>query len=163
MMSFNECAESVFVKNYPDYFPAMYDEMAADGSIDSTDIVSEDYIRSTNEKYNLFEHTLELVVESGKAIAQNKPLLRYVNLMARALYDRKTYRSKTGITLPWPAERDIAFDFAAMIALLPSMEHPDRIIRERKMSEEIRKRTFTCFEGCIDIHVNRFGWAALNQ
>lgn len=162
MLNFNECLEAVCVKSHPEYLPKMYEEMVADGSADSTRIVSEDYIREVSDRYNLFENTLDLVIESGRAIAKNQALLRYVNMMARVYADRPFLKAKGGMPIAWKGEPDIAFDFAAMIALLPAMEHAEKVIREHGLPEHMAKRNFRSFEGCINIHVKRFDWPALN-
>ncbi len=162
-MTFTECADAVSASHRPEYFPALYDKMVADGSIDSTALLEEDYICEIDSKYRLFNHTLDAVLESARLIKQDQALIRYTNLLSAAMLNREVW-SKCGFaSVPFVKEGEPARDFVGLIAMFPSMELAYNKMREHNFDDEAIRANFSSFETCIDIHVLRFGWAALNQ
>jgi len=159
MMTLKECAALAGAPSYPEYFNALYDEMCADGSIDSTELFSEEYIRAVNDRYGLLKTNLDIVLEAAKEIAANEPLRRYTNLMGRAL----AKGNAPAFQLPWPETPTLGTDFAGFIAMLPAMDIPSKNMDAHNLPKVYRDDVFSQFEKCIDIHTMRFGRPALNQ
>ncbi len=163
-ISFFECAEAVFVKSYPDYFPTLYDDGVSDGSLDSTLIVDETYIRSVAARHGLFDIQLDPVLAGARALGENKPLLRYANLLGRAMSDRERFlRTADKVAIPWKGEPDPAFDFASLLAMLPLMDKTDAMLRSHHLPERYIHGIFREFEACVNIYELRFGRPALDQ
>ncbi|MEA4888989.1 MAG: hypothetical protein VB070_05960 [Clostridiaceae bacterium] len=163
-LNFTECADAVFVKSYPEYFPSLYDDCAADGSLDSTLIAEETYIRSISGRYGLFTRQLEPVLAGARALLKNKPLLRYANLLGRAMSDRGRFlQTADKVAIPWKGEPDPAFDFASLLAMLPMMDDTAALLRAHHLPERYIRGVFREFEACVNIFELRFGRPAVDQ
>ncbi len=162
-MTFTECADAVQAEVRPEYLQTLYNKMVEDGSIDRLSILEEDYIRAADEKYGLFDHTLEAVLCSAREIRKNPALVRYTNLLSAALADRETFRANPYPSLPKQSPDYPAFDFPGLIAMLPLMEHMLTEMQRRGIDEEVIRANFKSFENAIDIHKLRFGWPVFSQ
>ena len=160
-LSFEACLKAIAVSAYPENFPALYEQMAADGSLDDPTITTAAYISEINARYSLFKQYLKEVIDAGEAIRQNPALLRYTNLLARAMQDREHFASGR-VGLPASEAYDPAFAFSPVIAMLPSMAITEKNLKEHHIPQPYYDQTFASFEGCVRIVEQRFGHPGMN-
>ncbi len=162
-MTFTACTEVLGITRWPSYFPALYDALAADGTLDATTYLEADYLRAADARYRLFDHLLPDLLVAANAIRADRALVRYLNLLAAALCDRERMRRHSMPALPPQRKGDIGRNFLAIFAMIPVLALTEAKMDAHRFEEEKRRPIYRSLEYSVDLHTARYGWPALDQ
>jgi len=163
VVSLQQLCQDLKIEYIPHSFTHVYDE-GVQLYKDGFPFLNRAYFQAFNAKYQLFQKYTDLIQEAGEALEKNERLLLFVCILSKALLKFTTYELIRDLSLPTTEDPEelLAYRFAPLFALLPSVERTVQRFRDRNVPESVIADTLKQYEGCIDTVKKRWGYLGYN-
>ncbi|HBN82211.1 MAG TPA: hypothetical protein DDZ89_00020 [Clostridiales bacterium] len=149
-----------YPKRWDDLFEPTREKLVQYGGI----FPSQEFIRDQQDRYQLFQEILDVILDAAKRLEANPVLTQYTVLLNLAMEDRQAFKMELSAFEPPSAsegEDIIPYEFVLLFAVLPTIDNADRVMREHGVPDDIRFSTRTSYEECtkgVKKRTGRYGF-----
>ena len=151
----NNCGEKIFEKRFSDLYSRVKTECATEGVF----FLSEDYIRSVQEKTDAYPRIFSLLTEEANRIDDDASAKEYALFVFRAMQDRTLFLENIKY-FELPVEK---YPFFAFLCLVPMIENTHRVLSDMGIDKDIISATVRQYEECVFIYSRRFDRLGMNK